>query len=189
MHRAHPQVHDQPPARPAPVHRRRAAPGPRQRAKAEIREKLAKMYDAREADAVFVFGFRTQFGGGKSTGFGLIYDSSTSPRSSSPSTAWSATACRRPRASRASRSRSARTGPSRFAGARPRLRRRTREEFGGGFWEEERGKGGKRLFFSSLFLFFFLFSPLLSFIMPLFSFFAVCFYSPLFSCTENPENG
>ena len=43
--------------------------------KAEIREKLAKMYDAREADAVFVFGFRTQFGGGKSTGFGLIYDS------------------------------------------------------------------------------------------------------------------
>jgi len=42
--------------------------------KAEIREKLAKMYDAREADAVFVFGFRTQFGGGKSTGFGLIYD-------------------------------------------------------------------------------------------------------------------
>ena len=43
--------------------------------KAEIREKLAKIYDAREADAVFVFGFRTQFGGGKSTGFGLIYDS------------------------------------------------------------------------------------------------------------------
>ena len=43
--------------------------------KSEIREKLAKMYDAREADAVFVFGFRTQFGGGKSTGFGLIYDS------------------------------------------------------------------------------------------------------------------
>lgn len=43
--------------------------------KSEIREKLAKMYDARETDAIFVFGFRTQFGGGKSTGFGLIYDS------------------------------------------------------------------------------------------------------------------
>ena len=43
--------------------------------KSEVREKLSKMYDAREADAVFVFGFRTQFGGGKSTGFGLIYDS------------------------------------------------------------------------------------------------------------------
>lgn len=26
-------------------------------------------------DVVFTFGYRTQFGGGKSTGFGLIYDS------------------------------------------------------------------------------------------------------------------
>ena len=43
--------------------------------KAELREKLAKMYDAKDDAAVFVFGFRTQFGGGKSTGFGLVYDS------------------------------------------------------------------------------------------------------------------
>lgn len=26
-------------------------------------------------DVVFVFGFKTQFGGGKTTGFGMIYDS------------------------------------------------------------------------------------------------------------------
>ena len=26
------------------------------------------------ADVVFTFGYKTQFGGGKSTGFGLIYD-------------------------------------------------------------------------------------------------------------------
>jgi len=39
----------------------------------EIREKLAKMYKASK-DVVVVFGFRTHFGGGRSTGFGLIYD-------------------------------------------------------------------------------------------------------------------
>ena len=43
--------------------------------KAELREKLAKMYDVADTACVSLFGFRTQFGGGKSTGFGLIYDS------------------------------------------------------------------------------------------------------------------
>jgi small subunit ribosomal protein S24e len=42
--------------------------------KAELKEKLAKMYDVRDPNCIFVFGFRTQFGGGKSTGFGLIYN-------------------------------------------------------------------------------------------------------------------
>lgn len=42
-------------------------------AKDELREKLAGMYKAPK-DQVIVFGFRTQFGGGKSTGFALIYD-------------------------------------------------------------------------------------------------------------------
>lgn len=37
-----------------------------------MRERLADIYKA-DKDAVSVFGFRTQFGGGKSTGFGLIY--------------------------------------------------------------------------------------------------------------------
>ena len=41
---------------------------------AELREKLAKMYDVQDNACVSLFGFRTQFGGGKSTGFGLIYD-------------------------------------------------------------------------------------------------------------------
>ena len=39
-----------------------------------MREKLAKMYDVNDDKCVSLFGFRTQFGGGKSTGFGLIYD-------------------------------------------------------------------------------------------------------------------
>lgn len=42
--------------------------------KDDLREKLAGMYNS-EKDAVSVFGLSTQFGGGKTTGFGLIYDS------------------------------------------------------------------------------------------------------------------
>lgn len=42
--------------------------------KDELRSKLAELYKAKK-DEVSVFGFRTQFGGGKSTGFALIYDS------------------------------------------------------------------------------------------------------------------
>ncbi|KAH8915427.1 hypothetical protein BT69DRAFT_1356607 [Atractiella rhizophila] len=42
--------------------------------KDEVRDKLAAMYKAPK-DNVICFGFRTQFGGGKTTGFALIYDS------------------------------------------------------------------------------------------------------------------
>ena len=42
--------------------------------KDDLREKLAGMCNS-EKDAVSVFGLETQFGGGKTTGFGLIYDS------------------------------------------------------------------------------------------------------------------
>lgn len=48
-------------------------PGLASVAKKEVREKLAAMYKV-TPDVVFVFGFRTNFGGGKSTGFALIYD-------------------------------------------------------------------------------------------------------------------
>lgn len=41
--------------------------------KTEIREKLGRLYKT-TADVVFCFGFKTQFGGGKTTGFALIYD-------------------------------------------------------------------------------------------------------------------
>lgn len=33
------------------------------------------MYEVKDPNSIFVFKFRTHFGGGKSTGFGLIYDS------------------------------------------------------------------------------------------------------------------
>ena len=41
--------------------------------KTDIKAKLAKMLKAKE-DAIVVFGLKTKFGGGKSTGFALIYD-------------------------------------------------------------------------------------------------------------------
>ncbi|KAM0790992.1 hypothetical protein ACM66B_004292 [Microbotryomycetes sp. NB124-2] len=47
--------------------------------KDELRDKLAAMYKAPK-EQVIVFGFRTQFGGGKSTGFALVYESKESLR-------------------------------------------------------------------------------------------------------------
>lgn len=43
--------------------------------KAELKDKLAALYEVKDPNSIFVFKFRTHFGGGKSTGFGLIYDS------------------------------------------------------------------------------------------------------------------
>uniref|UniRef100_A0A915DEZ7 40S ribosomal protein S24 n=1 Tax=Ditylenchus dipsaci TaxID=166011 RepID=A0A915DEZ7_9BILA len=41
--------------------------------KSEVREKLAKLYKT-TPDLVFAYGFKCQFGGGRSTGFAQIYD-------------------------------------------------------------------------------------------------------------------
>ncbi|KAK7832810.1 40s ribosomal protein s24-2, partial [Quercus suber] len=48
-------------------------PGRPNVSKAELKEKLSKMYEVKDTNAIFVLKFRTHFGGGKSTGFGLIY--------------------------------------------------------------------------------------------------------------------
>ena len=42
--------------------------------KEDLAKELAKMYKTK-AENIFLFGFKTKFGGGKSSGFGLIYDS------------------------------------------------------------------------------------------------------------------
>ncbi|KAK4935178.1 hypothetical protein LTR66_015490 [Elasticomyces elasticus] len=42
--------------------------------KNDLRAKLAEVYKS-NADQINVFGMRTQYGGGKTTGFALIYDS------------------------------------------------------------------------------------------------------------------
>lgn len=41
--------------------------------KTEVREKLARMYKT-TPDTIFCYGFKTNFGGGKTSGFALIYD-------------------------------------------------------------------------------------------------------------------
>jgi len=63
------RVTDSPPSSSDILH-----PGRANISKEELREKLSGMYKAGK-DQVSVFGLRTQFGGGKTTGFALVYDS------------------------------------------------------------------------------------------------------------------
>ena len=42
------------------------------------------MYKVKDKTTVFVFGFRSQYGGGKSTGFALIYDTIEDARKFEP---------------------------------------------------------------------------------------------------------
>nr|GAT44199.1 predicted protein [Mycena chlorophos] len=51
--------------------------------KEELSEKLAALYKA-DKNRVVTFGFRTQFGGGRSTGFALIYDDEASQKKFEP---------------------------------------------------------------------------------------------------------
>jgi len=51
--------------------------------KDELREKLGELYKTSK-DQVSVFGFRTQYGGGKSTGFALLYDSAEAMKKFEP---------------------------------------------------------------------------------------------------------
>lgn len=51
--------------------------------KDELRGKLSELYKS-DKDQVSVFGFRTQYGGGKSTGFALIYDSAEAMKKFEP---------------------------------------------------------------------------------------------------------
>lgn len=42
--------------------------------KSELKEQLAKIFKVNDSNTIFVFGFKTVFGGAKTTGFALIYD-------------------------------------------------------------------------------------------------------------------
>lgn len=50
-------------------------PGRASVSKKELREKVAKLYKVKEAEAVIPYGFQLAYGGGRTTGFALIYDS------------------------------------------------------------------------------------------------------------------
>eukprot|EP00567_Pseudictyota_dubia_P006710 CAMPEP_0197448384 /NCGR_PEP_ID=MMETSP1175-20131217/17199_1 /TAXON_ID=1003142 /ORGANISM="Triceratium dubium, Strain CCMP147" /LENGTH=134 /DNA_ID=CAMNT_0042980111 /DNA_START=22 /DNA_END=426 /DNA_ORIENTATION=- len=58
-------------------------PGQAPVSRAKLQKELARMYKA-DAANVFVFGFKTKFGGGKSTGFGLIYDNAEAAKKFEP---------------------------------------------------------------------------------------------------------
>ncbi|KAJ2447702.1 hypothetical protein GGF42_005374 [Coemansia sp. RSA 2424] len=58
-------------------------PGLANLSKDDVREKIAKLFKA-DKETVFPFGFRTQFGGGRSTGFVLVYDSMESAKKFEP---------------------------------------------------------------------------------------------------------
>jgi small subunit ribosomal protein S24e len=49
-------------------------PGRANVSKAELQAKIATMYRIKDPRCVVLYGFRTAFGGGRSTGFCLIYD-------------------------------------------------------------------------------------------------------------------
>jgi len=59
-------------------------PGRANVAKSELQEKLAGMMKVDNVATVILFGFRTAFGGGKSTGFCLIYDSEEAAKKFEP---------------------------------------------------------------------------------------------------------
>jgi len=40
----------------------------------QVRKKLASLYKVADENQISLFGFKTHFGGGKTSGFGLIYD-------------------------------------------------------------------------------------------------------------------
>jgi len=43
--------------------------------KKDLKEKLATMYKVADPSCILLYGFKVAFGGGRSTGFGMIYDS------------------------------------------------------------------------------------------------------------------
>merc|ERR1712227_147255 len=51
--------------------------------KSEVRESLAKNYKV-APDQIIAFGFKTQFGGGKTSGFAMIYDSVEAAKKAEP---------------------------------------------------------------------------------------------------------
>ncbi|CAE8637154.1 unnamed protein product, partial [Polarella glacialis] len=49
-------------------------PGMANVSKKDLSEKLRSMYKVHDVQCIQLFGFKTAFGGGRSTGFGLIYE-------------------------------------------------------------------------------------------------------------------
>ena len=59
-------------------------PGRANVSKEELKEKVGEMYKVGASNLIQLFGFKTQFGGGKSTGFALIYDDEAAEKKYEP---------------------------------------------------------------------------------------------------------
>merc|ERR1711871_1241649 len=59
-------------------------PGRPNVSKEELKSKIKDMYKANDELSVVLFGFRTKFGGGRSTGFCLIYDNASAAKKNEP---------------------------------------------------------------------------------------------------------
>ena len=60
-------------------------PGKGPVSKAELTTAVANRFNVQDEKCVFVFGFKTAFGGSKSTGFALVYDTFEDAASTEPS--------------------------------------------------------------------------------------------------------
>merc|ERR1712006_19977 len=59
-------------------------PGRANVSKEDLKSLLSKKYKVPDQANISLFGFKTAFGGGRSTGFGLIYDNITAPKKFEP---------------------------------------------------------------------------------------------------------
>uniref|UniRef100_A0A7S3GRG0 40S ribosomal protein S24 n=1 Tax=Spumella elongata TaxID=89044 RepID=A0A7S3GRG0_9STRA len=59
-------------------------PGRANVSKTELQEKIGQLFKVSESNLIYLFGFRTVFGGGRSTGFALIYDNLESAKKFEP---------------------------------------------------------------------------------------------------------
>ncbi|KAL9652569.1 hypothetical protein ABK040_000137 [Willaertia magna] len=59
-------------------------PGQAQLSGAQLKEKLSEVYKVTDQQKIFLTGFKTKFGGGKTTGFCAIYDTLTDAKKIEP---------------------------------------------------------------------------------------------------------
>jgi small subunit ribosomal protein S24e len=59
-------------------------PGKAGVSKADLRKLIAQTYKVQDENTIFLYGFKYAFGGGKSSGFGLIYDNILAAKSYEP---------------------------------------------------------------------------------------------------------
>lgn len=52
--------------------------------KKELQKEIANVYNIKDFSTIFLFGFKTRFGGGMSTGFGFIYNNIKAARQFEP---------------------------------------------------------------------------------------------------------